>query len=50
MTTLGFILAESTVRFISKSELAVMETDVLGCTTNQHLARFVFLLLLICLF
>ncbi|POI35544.1 hypothetical protein CIB84_000704 [Bambusicola thoracicus] len=24
-----------------------MGTDVLGCTTNQHLARFVFLLLFI---
>ncbi|XP_071667661.1 splicing factor U2AF 35 kDa subunit isoform X3 [Patagioenas fasciata] len=30
---------ESTVHFISKLELVVMETDVLGCTTNRHLAR-----------
>ncbi|KAM6310206.1 LOW QUALITY PROTEIN: splicing factor U2AF 35 kDa subunit [Aegotheles albertisi] len=30
---------KSTVHFISKLELVVMETDVLGCTTNQHLAR-----------
>lgn len=36
-----FFLAESTAHFISKLELVAMETDVLGCTTNQHLARFV---------
>ncbi|GAB1300846.1 Splicing factor U2AF 35 kDa subunit [Apodemus speciosus] len=29
----------STVHFISKSEHVVMETDVLGCTINQPLAR-----------
>lgn len=37
----SYSLTESTVHFISKLERVVMETDVLGCTINRPLARFV---------